>query len=419
MRGGIPIFCLRNLESSPMLLLDGYEFISKRCNRYGTDLFETRFMGQKVICMRGEEAARLFYDEDRFRRKGAAPKRIQKTLFGENGVQGLDAAEHKLRKMMFLSIMVPENVERLRRLTRKQWEIHAAKWEGMDTLVLFDEVQKLMCQVACKWAGVPLRRREIELRASDLGKMVDALGAIGPRYWQGRCARHRSEEWMRNMIDHIRSYSYHPRIGSAAHTIAWHYNTSGKLLSTQVAAVELLNIIRPIVAITTYIIFGALAMHQHPECRIMLKEKEKGYTDQFVQEVRRFFPFTPFIGARVKKGFLWKNHFFEKGTLVMLDVYGMNHDPRIWENPNQFNPKRFEHWKENPYVFIPQGGGDPKYGHRCAGESVTCEVMAESLLFLANRLEYRVPKQNLDYSLRRMPTLPKSRFIIQDIKLIS
>jgi fatty-acid peroxygenase len=136
----------------------------------------------------------------------------------------------------------------------------------------------------------------------------------------------------------------------------------------------------------------------------------------FVQEVRRLYPFTPFVGALVKKTFLWNQYLFKKDTLVLLDIYGMNHDSRIWLHPYEFNPERFSNWKHNPYLFMPQGGGNPQEGHRCAGEMVTLEVMKASLDFIANHLAYKVPVQDLSYRLSRIPALPKSRFIMSHVK---
>jgi len=408
--------CMKYMDSSLLLLLEGYKFISNWGRKYHTDVFETYLMGKKVICIRGPQASQIFYDERRFIRENATPMRVKKTLTGENGVQGLDGAEHRHRKMMFLSIMNPDNLALLRKILLKQWILISQKWEREESVVLFDEMQEMLCKVACQWAGVPLRKSEVKLRADDLGKMIDGFGAIGPRYWEGRCSRKRTENWISDIIDKIRNYQITPRIGSAAYIIAWHYDQSGKLLSKQVAAVELINILRPIVAIATYITFGALAMHQHPECYRKLRLGDERYVSMFTQEVRRLFPFTPFVGAVVKKDFIWKSHIFKKGTLVLLDVYGINHDPRIWDWPNKFYPERFYDWEENAFDFIPQGGGKASKGHRCAGELVTIQVMEDSFRFLARNLSYRVPPQNLKISLRRIPTLPKSRFIIMNPK---
>ena len=410
--------CDKTIDNSLSLLLEGYSFIQNRCYRYRTDIFQTRLLGKKAICMSGEEAAKVFYNNKYFKRKDVAPRRVQKTLTGQNGVQGLDGNEHTNRKQMFMSIMIPESVKVLIDYTTEQWETNSAKWNNKD-IVLFDEAQIIMCQVACRWAGVPLQNNEIRQRASDLGKMIDGFGAVGPRYWQGRCARTNSEEWIRDIITKIRSQKLSLAKGTAADTIAWHLDQNQKLLSTQIAAVELLNIIRPIVAIATYITFGALTMYEQPECRTKFQLSDNAYKQMFVQEVRRFYPFTPYVGAQVKRSFIWKHYYIRKGTLVLLDIYGTNHDPRLWLNPYEFIPERFNNWSDNAFTFMPQGGGDCNKGHRCAGELVTTEVMKSSLDFITNHLTYKVPKQNLRYRLSRIPTLPKSKFIMSNVMRIN
>jgi len=410
--------CNKTIDSSLLLLIEGYPFIQNRCKRYKTDIFQTRLLGQKVICMSGTDAAKTFYNDKHFIRKNVATKCVQKTLFGENGVQGLDGNAHKERKEMFMSIMNYESFKTLIQYTHEQWEINAKKWTNKD-IVLFDEAQLIMCQVACRWAGIPLKSYEITQRANDLGKMIDGFGSVGLRYHQGKCARKRSEKWIEEIITKIRSQKISPDKCTASYIIAWHRNESKRVLSTQVAAVELLNIIRPIVAIATYITFGALAMHKHPECRLKLRSNANDYQQMFVQEVRRFYPFTPFIGAKVRKSFVWREYYFKKGTLVLLDIYGANHSEKLWSSPNEFIPERFEHWKDDHYTFIPQGGGDYDKDHRCAGELLTIEIMKESFSFLSTHLSYKVPKQNLNYPLCRIPTLPKSKFVIKRVMTIN
>lgn len=407
--------CNKTIDNSLHLFLEGYPFIQNRCERYNTDIFQTRLFGKKAICISGKDAAKVFYDSRYFERKGAAPKRIQKTLVGKSGVQGLDGFEHKNRKNMFLAIMSQENITKLIQYTREQYIYNSIRWHDKN-IVLYDEVQKLLTQVACKWAGVPLNYNEINQRAEDLGKMIDGFGGIGLRYWEGKCARKRSEAWIQSIIDQIRSQSITPEKGTAADIIAWQLDQRGKLLKNEVAAVELLNIIRPIVAIATYVTFGAVALFKNPECRNKLQLDDERYNEMFVQEVRRFYPFTPFVGAKVKKSFVWKQFYFPKGTLVMLDIYGMNHDARIWTNPYKFNPERFQSEVDKEFIFMPQGGGELSKGHRCAGEEVTIEVMKVSFEFLSKHLTYKVPKQDLRYRLSRIPTLPKSRFYIAKVK---
>jgi fatty-acid peroxygenase len=366
--------------------------------------------------MSGEKAARIFYDKTLFTRKDAAPKRIQKTLFGEKGVQTLYGPAHFLRKQLFISILNPYRIDQLIKLVERQWQINSKCWEKKDEIVLFEEAQTLLCQAACRWAGVPVSKKEAKLRGRDFGLMVDAFGAAGPRYWKGKCARKRTEQWIIRVIEAVRSNHLDAPMGTALYEITWHHDLNGFLLPPRTAAVELINILRPIVATATYITFGALALAGHKECADQLQKKDKEYSGMFVQEVRRFYPFGPFVGARARINFNWRKYRIKKGTLVLLDLYGTNHDPRLWVLPNRFLPERFQYRVDTPYDFIPQGGGDAKTGNRCPGEPVVIGIMEISMNFLVNHLKYEVPVQDLSYSLVRMPTLPKSGFLMRNVK---
>ncbi|MCE7056505.1 cytochrome P450 [Algoriphagus sp. AGSA1] len=406
----------KNIDSSLTLLRDGYEFIQKKRKKLGSNIFRTRLMLKKTICMSGREAAEVFYDNEKFQRKGATPKRVQKTLFGQKGVQTLDNSAHRQRKEMFMSLMKPDSLEQFLEIKKGYWETYISKWEKEEQIILFNEVQALLCRAVCSWSGVPLREEEVQQRAKDLGAMVDAFGAIGPRHWRGKQARKRAEKWIGNLIKEIRNGKIQVEKGTAAHSIAFHCELDGKLLDTKVAAVELLNVVRPTVAIATYITFTALALHQYPQYKKEIQTEKENLTEMLVQEVRRFYPFTPMVGAIVRKEFEWKGYTFKRGRLVLLDIYGMLHDPELWQHPQEFNPERFINWDGNPFTLIPQGGGEHLHGHRCAGEWLTIESMKQAVDFLTNRMTYEVPDQDLTFSLSRMPTLPRSGFMISKIK---
>ena len=403
------------LDHSLTLLREGYMFLANRRKSFASNIFETRLLGQKAICMGGEEAAKLFYDNDKFIRTGAAPKRLQKTLFGVGGVQGLDEEEHRNRKGMFMSIMTPNHLERLNRLTQKNWDIKSREWEQKDQVVLYDESRELLCKLACEWAGVPLNEGEVKKRTEQLTKLFESASALGPEHWMGRHARKELEDWIGELVEQVRNSELQPPEGTALNSFSFHKDIDGKLLDKEIVAVEVLNIIRPIVAISVYITFTGLAVHQYPENKPKLL-KEDEFLQMFVQEVRRFYPFFPATIARVKKDFIWNDFQFEEGTLTLLDLYGTNHDPHLWDNPEIFNPDRFAQWDESPFSFIPQGGGDFNMGHRCAGEWVTIEVMKVSLQYLANKLEYDLPNQDLSYSMVSIPSLPHSKVIMANVK---
>ncbi len=403
-------------ESSIELMREGYLFIKNNADQFGSDLFETRLFGQKTVCIRGKEAAQIFYNPEWFQRGGATPKRVQKTLFGEQAIQSMDGEAHLHRKKLFLSLATPLHQKYLAELFMEKLMSSVSRWEARKGIVLFDEVKEILCRTSCQWAGVPLPESEVKRRAKDFALMIDAFGAVGLRHRDGRQARTRAEEWMRGVMKEVRSGGMTAVEGTALFEIAYHKNLVGEQMDNQMAAIELINVLRPIIAVSTYITFAALALHEHPEYRKRIAAHEPGFPELFAQEVRRYYPFGPFLGARVKNDFNWNQYEFKKGTLALLDIYGTNHDERLWDNPDRFDPYRFRAWNGNQFDFIPQGGGDPAKGHRCPGDGIAVELMKTGLEFLVNRIEYNVPKQDLSYSLTRMPTLPKSGFVMTRIR---
>lgn len=132
--------------------------------------------------MKGEEAAKKFYDTEHFKREGVAPNLIKATLFGKGGVQGLDDDAHMYRKQMFMSLMNTEGIRDLSFLFEKQWNAYSKKWEEIDRIVLFFEVQEILCRSVCKWTGVPLAEDEVTFRTQDIAAMIEGAGSVGKRH---------------------------------------------------------------------------------------------------------------------------------------------------------------------------------------------------------------------------------------------
>nr|WP_264185562.1 cytochrome P450 [Roseicella aerolata] len=398
------------------MLRDPYGFVRERCRRHGSDLFETRLLLHRTVCMTGPEAVRLFYDQDRFARRGVMPERIRSTLLGRGGVQGLDDAAHRHRKRMFMALMTPERIAALGALTAEILRARASEWASQGHVVLYDALPEVLTRAVCAWSGVPLAEGEAGRRSRELTAMFDGAGAIGPRHWRSRLARRSGERWIAGLVERVRAGRLEPPEGSALRVVALHQNLEGQPLHPRVAAVEVLNVLRPTVAVAVFITLAAHALHLHSECRRRLQAGEAGYADLFVQEVRRFYPFFPAVMARTRRGFEWQGYRFPKGVRVMLDLYGTDHDPRSWDAPDEFRPERFRTWDGSPFDFIPQGGGDHHQGHRCPGEWITIELMKVAVDFLARRIAYDVPDQDLRIELSRLPALPRSRFVISNVR---
>lgn len=407
----------RTPDATLALLRQGYAFVSRRCEALGTDVFETRLLGQRVVCMQGEEAARVFYEPGRITRQGAIPPTVLKLLQAKGSVATLNDAAHRRRKAMFISLMSRESLDRLCGIFSETWRRRMAEWQRAPSVVLLDALNEVFCEAVCAWAGVPISENELPRRSRELAEMIEGAGTLGPRHWRALWLRRRHERWAREIVRRARTGRLKlPQDGPLA-VIARHECGEQGPLDTATAAVELINLLRPTLAVGRFVVFAALALHKHPEWRPRLAE-DAAARWMFAQEVRRHYPFFPAVGGRVRQPFDWRGRRFEPGALVVLDLYGSDHDPRTWDEPQTFRPERFRDRVENAYDLIPQGGGDHYRGHRCPGEWITIDLLQEALRLLTAEMDYEVPPQDLEVDLARVPARPASGFVISGVSAI-
>ncbi|ONK11060.1 cytochrome P450 [Streptomyces sp. MP131-18] len=406
-------------DSSLPLLAAGYAWLPSRLRRAGAPVVRARLLGRHTVALHGPEAVRFFYDERHVRRGGALPEPVRGTLFGKGGVHGLDGQAHRARKAMFLSLLADE--EQLTALAGRvaaAWDRSVASWPERERVVLFDEAGRIITEGVCGWAGIPQDEGDVAPVARDLLAMVDGFATAGPRHWRARRARGRQERRLARLVNDVRAGTAGPGAapaGTAADVVARHRDVDGRPLTPGVAAVELLNFIRPAAAVSWFVAYAAHALHRRPEYRARLCEGDPDHVGAFVHEVRRFYPFAPFVGGRAVTDVSWRGHPVPAGALVLLDVYGQHHDEGLWADPYRFRPERFLDRPPRGDELVPQGGGPLETGHRCPGEAATVRLLKALVPRLA-RLDYRVPPQDLTISLRRIPARPRSGFVIVGVR---
>ncbi|MEU1117434.1 MULTISPECIES: cytochrome P450 [unclassified Streptomyces] len=399
-------------DSTLALMVQGYAWLPDRRRRSGGRPVVCRLMGKRAVAIHGPEAVRFFYDEGHVERRGALPGPLLDTLFGRGAVHTLDGREHRVRKDLFMSLLKDrDGLSSLVDHLEVQWDLARQRWSGRGRLVLFDEVSLILTRAVCAWSGVSLSDREAEETAGDLVAMVDGFASAGPRHLRARRARRRQEARLARRVENVRSKAEEAPEGSVLAAVAAHRDADGNLLDPRTAAVEVLNVIRPTVAVTWFFTFAAHALHRWPEHRAPLAEGDAAYARAFAHEVRRFYPFAPFIGGLAARDLRWDGHDIPAGGMVLLDLYGHNHDPQLWNDPYTFDPSRFLGREPGRDELVPQGGGDPSTNHRCPGEDVVLRVL-ETLVPRLAELRYDVPEQNLDIPLRRVPTAPRSGFVL-------
>ncbi len=404
------------LDNTLQMIRDPYLFISKICRNLKTNCFRTRIFGKSTICMTGPEAANLFYNSEFTTRKGAAPEPINATLLSKGAIQGMDDEAHKIRKELFMSFMTQEQINKLTKYFKDELKKSSTKWAQENQVIVYKEMQRILTQAVCSWTGVPLEEQDFQSRTEDLTAMFNSVAPSLMGHLRSRFARQRTEIWISELIENHRQGKALFSQNSIADIFSKFKDENRQLLSSKKAAIELINILRPTVAVSVFIIFTLHALTSNPQ----YQEKfliDPSFRFCFIQEVRRFYPFFPSSVAKARTDFEFHGYKILNGQQLILDLYGTNHDSREWTNPDEFFPERFVTQKVTPFNFIPQGGGDHFTNHRCPGEHIAIALMGVAGDFFIKDIKYDLPKQNLSINFSRLPAIPESGFIISNVNL--
>ncbi|MFC3384672.1 cytochrome P450 [Couchioplanes azureus] len=389
------------IDRTLALGIKGYAWLPDLRRRCGGAPVRMRVMGQPALGIGGVDAAEFFYGDGNLERHTALPHPVVASLFGEGAVHTLDAQAHRARKALFVSLLLGDGIDAVAKLAGEAFDQAAESWRGGPAVVLFDEAARSIARGVTRWTGVPVRDDEVDGLAADMVALVDGFGTLGPRHWRALAARRRRERWLADLITRVRREPAGAAADTALAHVA-HFRDEEGLLDPRTAAVEMLNIIRPATAVAWLVAYAEHALDRRPGYRAALRSGDDEFTTAFAHEVRRFYPFTPFLGGRATRDLVFRGERVPRGTLVLLDVYGQHHDPAVWPDPYDFRPERFAGRTIGEFDLIPQGGGDPRTGHRCPGEKITMAVLGTLVQRLA-RLDHYLPPQDLSIDLSRMP----------------
>jgi len=372
---------------------DGYRALAaERLRHDDPDAFGGSLLGRRTAVVRGADGARLFYDTSRVRRARGIPGPLSGLIFGRGAVHGLDDEEHAERKAMFLGLLAEDRTDALASAVSADLRRRAAGWRGRE-VVVFDELVEAYGAGVLRWAGVDLSPREARAWSP----------AAYARGWRARLI---ADRWAARLVEEVRRGRCTPPPDTALAVIA------GSDLPTRVAAVELLNVLRPTVAVAWPATFAALALVTHPEWRDPLVGPDADRRRvAFGHEARRLYPFVPALAGRARGPVKAGPVELREGDRIVLDVIGTDHDPQVWRDPDSFDPERFLDADPDPYGYVPQGGGDPSTGHRCPGEPLTVRLLAETVGVLAEP-DLEVVSRPA-YDPRRMPARPDRGLVVR------
>ncbi|HIZ71395.1 MAG TPA: cytochrome P450 [Candidatus Atopostipes pullistercoris] len=402
---------LHELEPSYTLLTDIRE-------KAGAPVAKAEAFTKKLYVIYGSDAAQKFYDPKNFKREGAMPDLVIKTLFGEDGVQTLDGEEHHHRKNIFMDLMAPDRMDDYHKILDEK--MTAALEAEQGTFELFSLTRRVLFETVTEWSGINLDHLSDE-EIDDLSKyqisMISGTFTSTVDHLKGVEDRKRSERWARKLIQSAREHPVPGKENVALYAFAQATDLDGELLPLDVAAVELLNIIRPTLALTVWAALMGHALFSRSDIYDQLKDNFDELQDSFIHEMRRYYPFFPAVPGISLQDVEIDGYLIPEGSWVALDLYGTNHDARTIDQPEEFKVDRYKGDTERisyeeEYEMIAQGGGEFRSMHRCAGEWITLHTLRVLSDHLVNKYEFSVPEQDFEIPMNQFPTYPNSKVLL-------
>ena len=408
------------------LLRHGYLFTAlqrlRGARRDQSDVMTLRLLGRLTTVVRGPSGVRFFYDVSVVHRAKAMPAVVARPLFGRGAVHGLDGAAHDHRKAMFVDLLMDRRrVDPLLRHADHLLAHALEEWEAAGRGCVYDTAVAAYGRAVIRWAGID-ERPDVELRrAVGMARIVDGFGTPGVAYAAAYRERVLADRWATRIVRDVRAGTRTPPPGSVLERLAAHADEQGHLLDAHTAGVELLNVLRPTVAVARLAAFLAIDLLQQPDWHERIRDEVRHRDDAvggplataFAQEVRRLAPFVPMLAAVTSRPTRYAGQHLPEGRRVLLDVVGTNRDHGSWPDPHTFDPARFigtgAEWSDH---FVPQGGGRPETGHRCPGELVAVGLLGLTASRLALLDVTPTAGQDLGWSWQRMPTMPRSGVIL-------
>jgi cytochrome P450 len=135
---------------------------------------------------------------------------------------------------------------------------------------------------------------------------------------------------------------------------------------------------------------------------VAARDGDDEYLGALVKEVLRLRPPLPVVAGRVmSEPFPIGTHTLPAGTLIMIDAWGLHHDPRLYPDPERFDPERFLAKAPEPYAWLPFGGG----AHRCLGAPLAELEVKIALATILRRVDIAPADGHLAPPARRAVTL--------------
>jgi cytochrome P450 family 135 len=390
------------------------EFSDRGHERYG-DTFSVRVgSSPTAVLTRDREVIRSMYTGDPLGKRHGND--LLSNFLGEHSLLMLEPPEHLMRRKMLLPPFHGERVQAyallMQRLTIAELDrLHPGEVVKVQPIAQALTLDVIL-QAALGVSDVSMRRRLRQI-FDALNTPLNSFALFVPQLahrsrWNpiSKRAWRLKDELSELLFEHITATRADQQLDEREDILAMMVGARdehGDGLTDEQLRDELVTLIAAGHETTaTATAWGIELLVHNPSVMARAREGEDAYLEALVKEILRIRSPLPITSARhMLEPFTIGPWTIPRDVAVLVDAYGVHHDPRTYPEPHVFRPERFLENAPDGYSFLPFGGG----AHRCLGASLALLELKVVLRELLARVELERTSTTIARAVPGGPTL--------------
>lgn len=132
------------------------------------------------------------------------------------------------------------------------------------------------------------------------------------------------------------------------------------------------------------------------------------YLHCIINETLRMYPVTPILPPHESsQDCIVGGYHIPKGTMLNINLWAIQNDPKVWDEPSKFKPERFENVEGDRvgYQFMPFGSGR----RACPGENMATRVVGLAIGSLIQCFEWESGEEDIDMEVKVAVSMWKAK----------
>ncbi|XP_030959352.1 beta-amyrin 28-monooxygenase-like [Quercus lobata] len=382
-------------------------FFNERMRKYSQDLFKTSLFGENMVVFCGASANKSLFHNDKKNLSTWWPRSMQKIVSSPELVEDVAQKDFVQMRRAVVEFLKPEALQHFVPIMDSMAKEHLeTEWSPYREVKVFPLSKKYAFALACRFFLSVTNHNHVTKFADHFAIIIRGLLSVPiniPGTTFNRAIR--AGKVVRQEILEVikqRKKELSENDGTVARDFLTHslleLDENGKAINEMMIASRIMSLLiaghdTTNSAITFVLKYLAEFPHVYSEVfkeqmEIAISKgpndllnwddiKKMKYSWNVVLESMRLTPPTQGTFREVVNDFTYTNFTIPKGWKTFWTPYSTHKNPKYFQDPEKFNPSRFEGNGPEPYTFVPFGGGP----RMCPGREY---ARLEILVFMHN-----------------------------------